>query len=106
MIDASDSSKSEDNTTAEMSDGPISNLVRSRQRVANHGEVFTPGWLVEDMLNLVSEESERVDARFLEPACGSGNFLVPVLRRKPIIHGDDDCTRTVRQPPTQWIVRV
>ena len=56
--------------------------IRSRQRVADHGEVFTPAWLVEDMLNLVKGESERIDARFLEPACGSGNFLVPVLRRK------------------------
>lgn len=57
-------------------------LVRSKQRVADHGEVFTPAWMVEDMLNLVREESERIDSRFLEPACGSGNFLVPVLRRK------------------------
>ncbi len=57
-------------------------LVRSKQRVADHGEVFTPGWLVEDMLNLVKDETERIDARFLEPACGSGNFLVFVLRRK------------------------
>lgn len=57
-------------------------LVRSRQRVADHGEVFTPGWLVESMLDLVREETERIDSRFLEPACGSGNFLVPVLRRK------------------------
>ena len=57
-------------------------LVKSRQRVADHGEVFTPAWLVEDMLDLVKGESERIDARFLEPACGSGNFLVPVLRRK------------------------
>ena len=63
-------------------DSPISDLVRSRQRVVDHGEVFTPAWLVENMLSLVGEESERVDARFLEPACGSGNFLVPVLRRK------------------------
>ena len=60
----------------------MSDLVRSRQRVADHGEVFTPPWLVEDMLNLVGTESDRIDARFLEPACGSGNFLVPVLRRK------------------------
>lgn len=60
----------------------MSDLVRSRQRVADHGEVFTPAWLVEDMLNLVGTESDRIDARFLEPACGSGNFLVPVLRRK------------------------
>lgn len=58
------------------------NLVKSRQRVADHGEVFTPTWLVNDMLNLIKDESERIDARFLEPACGSGNFLVPVLRKK------------------------
>lgn len=57
-------------------------LVKSRQRVADHGEVFTPSWLVEDMLDLVGSETERIDSRFLEPACGSGNFLVPVLRRK------------------------
>jgi len=57
-------------------------LVRSKQRVADHGEVFTPSWMVEDMLNLVKNETERIDSRFLEPACGSGNFLVPVLRLK------------------------
>jgi hypothetical protein len=57
-------------------------LVRSKQRVADHGEVFTPSWLVEAMLDLVKPESERIDSRFLEPACGSGNFLVEVLRRK------------------------
>ena len=57
-------------------------LVRSKQRVADHGEVFTPPWLVEAMLDLVKGESERIDSRFLEPACGSGNFLVRVLFRK------------------------
>ncbi len=57
-------------------------LVRTKQRVADHGEVFTPAWLVEAMLDLVKEESERIDSRFLEPACGSGNFLIQVLRRK------------------------
>ena len=57
-------------------------LTKSKQRVADHGEVFTPAWLVEAMLDLVKDESERIDARFLEPACGSGNFLVQVLRRK------------------------
>lgn len=57
-------------------------LIRSKQRVAAHGEVFTPSWMVEDMLNLVQGESERIDSRVLEPACGSGNFLVPVLTRK------------------------
>jgi N-6 DNA methylase len=57
-------------------------LVKSKQRVADHGEVFTPAWLVEAMLDLVKDESERIDSRFLEPACGSGNFLGQVLRRK------------------------
>lgn len=57
-------------------------LTKSKQRVADHGEVFTPAWMVESMLDLVKGESERIDSRFLEPACGSGNFLVPVLRRK------------------------
>lgn len=57
-------------------------LVKSKQRVTDHGEVFTPPWLVEKMLDLVQGETERIDARFLEPACGSGNFLVPILQRK------------------------
>ena len=56
--------------------------IKSKQRVADHGEVFTPAWLVESMLDLVKDETERIDARFLEPACGSGNFLVQILRRK------------------------
>jgi len=60
---------------------PVS-LVKSKQRVADHGEVFTPPELVQAMLDLVRSESERIDSRFLEPACGSGNFLVPVLQRK------------------------
>jgi len=57
-------------------------LLNSKQRVADHGEVFTPAWMVEAMLDLVKAETERIDSRVLEPACGSGNFLVPVLRRK------------------------
>lgn len=57
-------------------------LVKSKQRVADHGEVFTPTWMVEAMLDMVKGEAERIDSRFLEPACGSGNFLVQVLRRK------------------------
>lgn len=57
-------------------------LIRSRARVADHGEVFTPAWMVQAMLDLVREESLRIDARILEPACGSGNFLVEALRRK------------------------
>ena len=58
------------------------NLVKSKQRVADHGEVFTPPWMVEAMLDLVKPETERINARFLEPACGSGNFIVQILRRK------------------------
>ncbi|MCC7087467.1 MAG: hypothetical protein IT427_20885 [Pirellulales bacterium] len=56
--------------------------VTNRQRVIDHGEVFTPPGLVNDMLDLVAHECERIDSRFLEPACGNGNFLAEVLRRK------------------------
>ncbi len=58
------------------------NLFKSKHRVADHGEVFTPPWMVEAMLDLVKDETERIDARFLEPACGNGNFLTQILRRK------------------------
>jgi hypothetical protein len=58
------------------------NLIKSKKRVVDHGEVFTPPWIVEAMLNLVKDETERIDSRFLEPACGSGNFLVRALQRK------------------------
>jgi hypothetical protein len=64
-----------------LQNGPM-NLVKSRQRVADHGEVFTPPWMVEAMLDLVKGETERIDSRFLEPACGSGHFLVRILQRK------------------------
>ena len=57
-------------------------LIKSKKRVADHGEVFTPGWLVDAMLDLVNGEADRIDSRFLEPACGSGNFLIRVLQRK------------------------
>jgi hypothetical protein len=66
-------------------EGPLfksDKLIKSKKRVADHGEVFTPPWLVEKMLDLVKGESERIDSRFLEPACGSGNLLVPILQRK------------------------
>jgi hypothetical protein len=57
-------------------------LIKSKARVVDHGEVFSPAWIVEAMLDLVKAETERIDSRFLEPACGSGNFLVKVLQRK------------------------
>jgi hypothetical protein len=56
--------------------------VKSKQRVADHGEVFTNEREVNAMLDLVKIESERIDSRFLEPAMGDGNFLVEVLKRK------------------------
>ena len=58
------------------------NLIKSKKRVADHEEVFTPSWLVGAMLDLVKGETDRIDSRFLEPACGSGNFMIPVLQRK------------------------
>jgi len=57
-------------------------IIKSKERVENHGEVFTPDWLAEEMLDIVKEETERLDSRFLEPACGSGNFLTKILKRK------------------------
>lgn len=58
------------------------NQVKSRQRVTDHGEVFTAQREVNAMLDLVKQETERIDSRFLEPACGTGNFLVEILKRK------------------------
>lgn len=56
--------------------------IKSKQRVADHGEVFTNEREVNAMLDLVKQETERIDSRFLEPACGDGNFLAEILRRK------------------------
>ena len=56
--------------------------VKSRKRVVDHGEVFTAKREVDAMLELVHNEMERIDSRVLEPACGNGNFLAEVLRRK------------------------
>ena len=56
--------------------------VKSKKRVTDHGEVFTSEREVNAMLELVKQETERIDSRFLEPACGNGNFLAEVLRRK------------------------
>jgi len=56
--------------------------VKSKHRVANYGEVLTPEHIVNAMLDLVKQETERIDSRFLEPACGTGNFLIEILQRK------------------------
>ncbi len=61
---------------------PNISQVKSRKRVADHGEVFTSKREVNDMLDLVKQETERIESRFLEPACGTGNFLSEILRRK------------------------
>ena len=56
--------------------------VKSKERVADHGEVFTADREVQAMCDLVKQETERIDSRFLEPACGDGNFLAEILKRK------------------------
>ena len=58
---------------------------KSKQRVAEHGEVFTAEREVNAMLDLVKSEAERIDSRFLEPACGEGAFLTEILRRKLVV---------------------
>nr|MBC8517332.1 SAM-dependent DNA methyltransferase [Euryarchaeota archaeon] len=61
--------------------------VVSKQRVADHGEVFTAEREVNAMLDLVAQETARIDSRFLEPACGTGNFLTAILERKlKVVH--------------------
>mgnify|MGYP000893329977 CR=1 FL=1 len=60
----------------------MSGQVKSKKRVQEHGEVFTNEREVNAMLDMVRQETERIDSRFLEPACGDGNFLAEVLRRK------------------------
>ena len=54
----------------------------SKKRVADHGEVFTSQREVNAMLDMVKHETQRIDSRFLEPACGTGNFLAEILSRK------------------------
>lgn len=61
---------------------PKDRQIKSKQRVADHGEVFTNEREVKAMCDLVKSETERIDSRFLEPACGNGNFLIEILARK------------------------
>lgn len=69
------------------SGGAAPRQIKSKERVAAHGEVFTNEREVNAMLDLVKQETERLDSRFLEPACGDGNFLIEILRRKLAICG-------------------
>jgi hypothetical protein len=59
-----------------------SNQVVSKKRVIDHGEVYTDTREVNAMLDLVKQETKRIESRFLEPACGTGNFLTEILERK------------------------
>lgn len=65
-----------------------SDQIVSRRRVADHGEVYTAPREVNAMLDLVKQETERIESRFLEPACGNGNFLAEFLRRKLAVAKD------------------
>jgi len=60
----------------------MNSKLKPKQRVAEYGEVLTPENVVNAMLDLVKQEAERIDSRFLEPACGTGNFLLEILSRK------------------------
>ena len=67
---------------AELKDDKGGRQIKSKERVAEHGEVFTDEREVNAMLDLVKDESSRIESRFLEPACGNGNFVIEVLNRK------------------------
>lgn len=71
--------------------------VKSRKRVQDHGEVFTSTREVNAMLDMVRQETERIESRFLEPACGDGNFLAEVLRRKLAV-----VNRRYRKSLAEW----
>lgn len=67
-------------------------IIKSKDRVKKHGEVFTPDWVVKEMCDLVGEEGawDNIDNTFLEPAAGTGNFVVEILRRKLSKCSSDD----------------
>lgn len=71
--------------------------IKSKQRVADHGEVFTGEREVKAMCDLISDECLRIDSRFLEPACGDGNFLAEILQRKLAVVKDK-----YRRSPYDW----
>jgi hypothetical protein len=66
----------------------IDSQVISKKRVSDHGEVFTSKKIVNEMLDMVKHETERIDSKFLEPACGTGNFLIEILSRKLALVGE------------------
>lgn len=62
----------------------VEELIKSKKRVQQHGEVFTPSWMVDKMLDIpdIQKACQRIDATFLEPSAGDGNFLAVILERK------------------------
>ena len=88
-VDVSDSAWHADATADSFDDDAILapmeaqfGQVRSRERVRDLAEVFTHQREVDAMLDLMPDAFHNIDVKFLEPACGSGNFLVEILRRK------------------------
>ena len=75
----------------------FSEQIKSRERVAKHGEVFTSQKIVNAMCDLVADECRRIDSRFLEPACGNGNFLAMILARKLA-----ECRRAYGKSPADY----
>ena len=75
----------------------MSKQIKSKERVSEHGEVFTDTREVNAMLNMIQTETERIDSRFLEPACGNGNFLAEILNRKLAI-----VTKQYKKNPMDW----
>lgn len=71
--------------------------IKSKERVAEHGEVFTNEREVKAMCDLVKDETERIDSRVLEPACGDGNFLAEILNRKL-----DTVSKCYSKSPNDW----
>ena len=75
----------------------LSQQIKSKERVASRGEVFTAEREVKAMCDLVKDECERIDSRFLEPACGNGNFLAEILGRKLAV-----VTKKYAKNPVEW----
>ncbi|PJG85715.1 restriction endonuclease subunit M [Conservatibacter flavescens] len=78
--------------------------IKSKKRVADHGEVFTRPEEVNAMLDLVKNETLRLDASFLEPACGDGNFLIEILKRKLVVADVQSCFFLPQKGKKQIIV--
>lgn len=70
------------NLNGNMDSKSVYKQIVSKKRVVDHGEVYTGTREVNAMLDLVKQETERIESRFLEPACGTGNFLTEILQRK------------------------